>query len=121
MRSSCHLMSALRTPRASSSWAKYLHCVLVNFLDMKAPGWQVCHSSPCAIRAPMPAGHASVITQTLSLVLSSLERFSSGFHWIGFRIGVLHARCLILSKHFWWSGVHLNCCFFMQMVCSGLV
>jgi len=57
----------------------------------------------------MPVGHVSVITQTLSLALSSLERFSSGFHWIGFRIGVLHARCLISLKHFWWSVVCQSC------------
>ncbi len=86
-------------------------------------GHERCGSAclPCLIRAPMPVGHASVMTQTLSLALSLLERFSGGFHWIGFRIGVLHVRHLILLKHFWWSGVHLNCCLFVQMVCSGLV
>src|SRR6266581_8977853 len=46
---------------------------------MNAAGQQVCHFLPCPISAPMPAGHASVMTQTWSLFLSSFKRF---FQWI---------------------------------------
>src|SRR5258707_11012567 len=38
---------------------------------------------------------------------------------IGFRTGILHVITLICSKHFWWSGDHLNGTLFVHIVCNG--
>ncbi len=67
---------------------------------MKVAGWAVCQFSPYARTVPIPAGHASVITQMQNLALSSSVVSGGISQTIGLRIGIFHAIVLILSKHF---------------------
>ncbi len=121
--SSSHLYRASSTPNASNSYLKYAHWVGVNLFDINAAGCEAIQDSPWARTALMPAGQASVMTQTLDLSLwlwsSVVSRGKS--HIISFNMGILQVMILISSKHFWWSRVHWKGMWFMQIFCSGHV
>src|SRR5260370_40597669 len=69
----------------------------------------------------MPAGQASMMTQTLDLTFCSIVVLEGNSHIIGFNMGVLQVMNLISSKHFWWSGIHWKGMWFVQIFCNGPV
>src|ERR1700729_2886984 len=71
----------------------------------------VCQVAPCPYTAPIPDADASQITQMGSLTVVSIGR----------KMGVLQAKCFILSIHIWCMGLQWNGCPFFCIAAKGPV